>query len=71
MVRNTNLSLTMDYMLSNFKNMIKTKSNSQRILEAKAKMALNAMDALRIYYPAYMTDEEIIAYYKSILTATA
>lgn len=48
--------------------MIKTKSNAQRILEAKAKMALNAMDALKIQYPAYMTDKEAIALYKSILT---
>ena len=51
--------------------MLKTKTNAQRILEAKAKMALNAMDALRIMYPAHMTHKEAIALYKSFLTVTA
>jgi len=51
--------------------MIKKQTNAQRILEAKAKMALNAMDALRIMYPARMTHKEAIALYKSFLAVTA
>jgi len=51
--------------------MIKKQTNTQRILEAQARMALNAMDALRILYPANMTEKEAIALYKSFLTVTA